>query len=152
VGGAEAEGSDSDNKGGDRSMKGKLECAECGVACAFRSEFMLVPGGPGGCQASWQGKMWGHCQPCSGLSAKVFKKNAKKTWNDRANSLRERVSAVRSVDFDNAKAYILKALPKASQHLVRHLANSRLRCATLAFAASIGNESPRQRSRIPRMP
>ena len=148
VGGAAVEASDVEEgegenaEAGGRSMKGRLECSECGMDCPNRSEFLLVDGGPGGCGASWQGKMWGHCQTCSGLPLKAFTKKAKKAWAVRANSLRERVKTVRCVDFDNATAYILKALPKASQQLVRHLANSRLRCATMAFAASVAGETP----------
>jgi hypothetical protein len=103
---------------------------------------MLVEGGPGGCGASWQGKMWGHCLPCSGLAAKVFKKKAKKLWANRANALRERVKTVRCADFDTIGGLILKQLPGASSVLVRHLANSRIRLATMAFAASVANESP----------
>jgi hypothetical protein len=72
---------------------------------------------------------------------KAFTKKAKKAWAVRANSLRERVKAVRSIDFENHQAVISKALPKASLQLVRHLANSRIRCATMAFAASIAGES-----------
>ena len=55
--------------------------------------------------------------------------------------MRERVKSVRNIDFENAQAVILKALPKASSKLVRHLACSRIRCATMAFAASIAGES-----------
>ena len=138
---SDAEGDGNGNGNGDRRMKGKLECAECGVDCHNRSDFMLVEGGPGGCGASWQGKMWGHCQTCSGLSAKVFKKKAKKTWADRANALRQRVQHVRCADFDTIGELLLKQLPGASAMLVRYLANSRIRCATIAFAVAVVNES-----------
>ena len=133
---------DEEGDGITRSMKGRLECAECGLECPTRSEFLLVDGGPGGCSASWQGKMWGHCQTCAGLPLKPFMKAAKKAWAARANSLRERSKSVRNIDFENSRAHILKALPKASTQLVRHLACSRIRCATMAFASAINGESP----------
>jgi hypothetical protein len=75
------------------------------------------------------------------LAAKVFKKKAKKLWADRANSLRERVKTVRCADFDTVGQLIAKQLPGAKNTLVRHLANSRLKCATIAFAVAVASES-----------
>ena len=47
----------------------KLECMKCKVILQRRSEFLLLPEKEDWCQA-----LWGHCQECSGLKPKEFKK------------------------------------------------------------------------------
>jgi hypothetical protein len=148
VGGSEAfiESSSEEEGDGDatnpRPMKGKLACAECAADCEHRSQFLLSDGGPGGCSASWQRKMWGHCLACSGMTAKEFKKHAKRKWSQRANALRERVQTVRCADFDTVAATIARSMPGASRRVVRELACSCIRVATISFAESIRTEDP----------
>ena len=137
----ESGGEDGGADGGGRSLKGKLECSTCGADCPRRSDFLLCAGGPGGCGAAWQGKLWGICQVCSEMPLKLFLKKSKREWMLRANAVRERAQDVRCVNFTNLMDRLGRQLPGAKNTLLRHLANSRIRCATLAFASSIAGES-----------
>jgi hypothetical protein len=139
-GGEESSGPD-EQDATTRSFNGKLSCCECGTYVPKRSEFLLHPGGPSGCDASWQGHMWGHCQVCSEMPLKKFQKLAKRSWFDRANALRERVQHVRCADFNNVAAIIAKQLPGASRKTMRYLATSRIACATAAFAVAFSKEN-----------
>ena len=69
-------------------------------------------------------------------------KLAKKRWSQRANALREWVQSVHCADFDTVSASIKLSLPGASWQVVRALACSRIRIATISFAASIAKEGP----------
>jgi hypothetical protein len=76
------------------------------------------------------------------MTAKEFKKHAKRKWSQLANALRERVQTVRCADFDTVAATIARSMPGASRRVIRELACSRIRVATISFAASIRTEDP----------
>jgi hypothetical protein len=54
-----------------------MNAEECGARDLMWSQFMLVPPTEGTADASWAGKIWGTCQPCSGLTPAAFKRNAR---------------------------------------------------------------------------
>jgi hypothetical protein len=117
-----------------RSLNGKLSCSECSKECPKRSEFLLNPGGASGCDASWQGKMWGLCQVCSKLPAQRFKRQARRRWSLRAKALQERVQHVRCAELDTA-GIIAKHLPGTVGHpAISH----NMRCE--AWAAAVRAE------------
>ena len=126
--------------GGDRvpsEPKNKLFCMECKVPVRLMQHFLWLDGGHTGCSAEWEGAIWGHCEPCSGLIASDFKRQQKKKWVARGDALKGRVIRFRSMDFGTCCAIIRKMVPKGSATLVRDLGCLRMRVACLALSRRI---------------
>ncbi|WP_353239613.1 hypothetical protein [Limnohabitans sp.] len=132
--------SDSDDpaEAEEEKAKNELSCAKCSEPIKFRSLMLLMGGGK---QASWQGKIWGWCQPCSELPPKEFKKESRRAWESRAQELRGRRQRAHTITFANSKKIIKQMFPDAGKSLIRKLAYQRTKAVVLAFAVAFEKEN-----------
>jgi hypothetical protein len=128
----EAGDPDSSGDTAEEEEKEPLHCSKCGEHLKYRSHMLLFGGGK---RASWQGKIWGCCQPCSGLTAKEFKSQQRWAWEQRAKELRGRRERARDLTFKNARRIIEDTFPNYTKQEVRTLAYARCKAAALAFVA-----------------
>jgi hypothetical protein len=107
----------------------------CGAADLMWTEFLLVD--PDG---SWQGRIWGQCQPCSGLDAASFKKEAAKRQRQRAELMKGRVQRAHSITFDNAERVIGAMFEGTglANHRIRTLAVMRVKSIATHFVQCFG--------------
>ncbi len=133
-------GSDDDgNKASDKPGY-TLSCvnaSECNAVNLLWSQFLLTDADG---DSSWQGHIWGHCQPCSGLDAKTFKRECKKRREARAQLMRGRVQRSRSLTMSNAEQIIGDMLKgtSVSKTRIRELAVLRTKAVACQFIRIFG--------------
>ena len=118
----------------------QLDCANantCGQFNLLWSQFLLVED-----EASWQGRIWGHCLLCSTLSMKEFKKLARKRKETRARMLRGRRDRARCINFSNTTKIFKLVFPGASHDQMRKLAEMRTRAMAASFISGFNQANP----------
>jgi hypothetical protein len=129
----------------DNVPRNQLDCmyaAECRQVKLRWTEFMLSndESQPNE-DSSWQGKIWGMWQPCSGLAPIAFKKEARRRKEARAQHLRGKRDRARSITFSNMEAIIANMCPHASHRLIRKLAVMRTKAIAASLLHAFENES-----------
>ena len=117
--------------------KYQLDCTnakECGAYTLLWSEFLLIEPTEGMTDASWAGKIWGQCQPCSGLSKGEFKRVSRRRREERSQALRGHRVRSSTMTLKTMRVHIKKILPGASHEQLRKLTYMRIRAIAAAFA------------------
>jgi hypothetical protein len=95
-------------------------------------------------EASWAGKIWGWCQPCSGLDVKTFKREAKRMKKARIALKKEHVFRSRNMTFNNQLQFIRRLFPGATNTQRFELAVKRMRVCSVSFTAAFDKMNEHQ--------
>ena len=115
-----------------------MNAKECEAYNLKRSEFLLMSKDG---DDSWAGALYGHCQECSELDDKTFKRKVRQHWEARAKLMRGRKIRSRSITFDNQTEVIREMFKDMglSNTKLRELTIIRTRAISAAFILGHAN-------------
>ena len=139
---------DSDAEPVAKQPKYQLDCMNaggengCGQFGLMWTDFLLVKSTPGTADASWAGKIWGHCRICSGMNEKEFDKQSRHRKEARAKILRGHRKRAKTMTFKTMRSAIKDKLPGATHAQLRALTELRMKAmaAALCLAYEKANE------------
>ena len=128
-----------------KQPKYQLDCMNaggengCGQFGLMWTDFLLVESTPGTADASWAGKIWGHCRECSGMSKQEFNTKSRRRKEDRAHTLRGHRKRAKTMTFKTMNSAIKAKLPGASHAQRRALTELRMRAMAAALCLAYEN-------------